>query len=301
MSRPQIQAFFDADTNTVSYIVTDPASRHCAIIDPVLNYAAQSGHTRYDGAQRIVDAVRDQQLTVDWLLETHVHADHLSAAPWIQQQLGGKLTIGEHIRTVQDTFGRIFNAGSEFARDGRQFDHLFRDGETYTVGNMEARAIHTPGHTPACMSHVIGDAVFVGDTLFMPDYGTARCDFPGGDARTLYRSIQKLLALPDATRMFLCHDYLPEGREELVWETTVAEQRKHNIHVHEGTSEDTFVSMREARDATLDMPRLILPSVQVNMRAGHLPSAEDNGVRYLKIPLNTLGAISSRVTTDEER
>ena len=301
MSRPQIQAFFDADTNTVSYIVTDPASSHCAIIDPVLNYAAQSGHTRYDGAQRIVDAVRDQQLTVDWLLETHVHADHLSAAPWIQQQLGGKLAIGEHIRTVQDTFGRIFNAGSEFARDGRQFDHLFRDGETYTVGNMEARAIHTPGHTPACMSHVIGDAVFVGDTLFMPDYGTARCDFPGGDARTLYRSIQKLLVLPDATRMFLCHDYLPEGREELVWETTVAEQRKHNIHVHEGTSEDTFVSMREARDATLDMPRLILPSVQVNMRAGHLPSAEDNGVRYLKIPLNTLGAISSRVTTDEER
>ena len=301
MSRPQIQAFFDADTNTVSYIVTDPASRHCAIIDPALNYAAQSAHTRYDGAPRIVDAVRDQQLTVDWLLETHVHADHLSAAPWIQQQLGGKLAIGEHIRTVQDTFGRIFNAGSEFARDGRQFDHLFRDGETYTVGNMEARAIHTPGHTPACMSHVIGDAVFVGDTLFMPDYGTARCDFPGGDARTLYRSIQKLLALPDATRMFLCHDYLPEGREELVWETTVAEQRKHNIHVHEGTSEDTFVSMREARDATLDMPRLILPSVQVNMRAGHLPSAEDNGVRYLKIPLNTLGAISSRVTTDEER
>lgn len=301
MSRPQIQAFFDADTNTVSYIVTDPASRHCAIIDPVLNYAAQSGHTHYDGAQRIVDAVRDQQLTVDWLLETHVHADHLSAAPWIQQQLGGKLAIGEHIRTVQDTFGRIFNAGSEFARDGRQFDHLFRDGEAYTVGNMEARAIHTPGHTPACMSHVIGDAVFVGDTLFMPDYGTARCDFPGGDARTLYRSIQKLLALPDATRMFLCHDYLPEGREELVWETTVAEQRKHNIHAHEGTSEDTFVSMREARDATLDMPRLILPSVQVNMRAGHLPPAEDNGVRYLKIPLNTLGAISSRVTTDEER
>ncbi len=301
MSRPRIQALVDAATNTVSYSATDPAARHCAIIDPVLNYAAQSGHTRYDGAQRIVDAVRDQQLTVDWLLETHVHADHLSAAPWIQQQLGGKLAIGEHIRTVQDTFGRIFNAGSEFARDGRQFDHLFRDGETYTVGNMEARAIHTPGHTPACMSHVIGDAVFVGDTLFMPDYGTARCDFPGGDARTLYRSIQKLLALPDATRMFLCHDYLPEGREELVWETTVAEQRKHNIHVHEGTSEDTFVSMREARDATLDMPRLILPSVQVNMRAGHLPSAEDNGVRYLKIPLNTLGAISSRVTTDEER
>lgn len=297
MSRPQIQAFFDADTNTVSYIVTDPATKHCVIIDPVLNYAAQSGHTRYDGARRIVDAVRDQQLTVDWLLETHVHADHLSAAPWIQQQLGGKLAIGEHIRTVQDTFGRIFNAGTEFARDGRQFDHLFRDGETYTVGNMEAWAIHTPGHTPACMSHLIGDAVFVGDTLFMPDYGTARCDFPGGDARTLYRSIQKLLSLPDATRMFLCHDYLPEGRDELVWETTVAEQRKHNIHVHEGTSEDTFVSMRETRDATLDMPRLILPSVQVNMRAGHLPPAEDNGVQYLKIPLNTLGA---EQTTDED-
>ncbi len=288
MSRPDVTAFFDQQTNTVSYVVTDPATDHCAIVDSVLDYNPNAGRTSLSSAQQIVDHVKKNQLTVDWLLETHVHADHLSAAPWIQEQVGGKLAIGEHICTVQETFGKVFNAGTEFARDGRQFDHLFKDGEPYKVGSIDAYPIHTPGHTPACMSHVIGDAVFVGDTLFMPDYGTARCDFPGGDARTLYRSIQKLLALPDATRMFLCHDYLPEGRDELVWETTVAEQRKHNIHVHEGTSEDDFVSMRETRDATLDMPRLILPSVQVNMRAGHLPPAEDNGVQYLKIPLNNL-------------
>ena len=298
MSRPDVTAFFDPQTNTVSYVVTDPATDHCAIVDSVLDYNPNAGRTSISSAQQIVDHVKKNQLTVDWLLETHVHADHLSAAPWIQEQVGGKLAIGEHICTVQETFGKVFNAGTEFARDGRQFDHLFKDGEPYKVGSIDAYPIHTPGHTPACMSHVIGDAVFVGDTLFMPDYGTARCDFPGGDARTLYRSIQKLLALPDATRMFLCHDYLPEGRDELVWETTVAEQRKHNIHVHEGTSEDDFVSMRETRDATLDMPRLILPSVQVNMRAGHLPPAEDNGVQYLKIPLNTLGA---EQTTDEDR
>ena len=288
MSRPEVKAFFDHDTNTVSYVVIDPQTRHCAIVDSVLDYAPNAGRTRHASAQLIVDYVKQENLTVDWLLETHVHADHLSAAPWIQQQLGGKLAIGEHIRTVQETFGKVFNAGTEFARDGRQFDHLFKDGETYHVGNLEARAIHTPGHTPACMSHVIGDAVFVGDTLFMPDYGTARCDFPGGDARTLYQSIQKLLALPDETRMFLCHDYLPESRQEFVWETTVGDQRQHNIHVHEGISEEDFVTMRETRDATLDMPRLILPSVQVNMRAGHLPPEEDNGVSYLKIPLNAL-------------
>ncbi len=288
MSRPDVTAFFDPQTNTVSYVVTDPATDHCAIVDSVLDYNPNAGRTSISSAQQIVDHVKKNQLTVDWLLETHVHADHLSAAPWIQEQVGGKLAIGEHICTVQETFGKVFNAGTEFARDGRQFDHLFKDGEPYKVGSIDAYPIHTPGHTPACMSHVIGDAVFVGDTLFMPDYGTARCDFPGGDARTLYRSIQKLLALPDQTRVFLCHDYLPEGREEFSWETTVGEQRKHNIHVHEGISEDDFVSMRESRDATLDMPRLILPSVQVNMRAGHLPPAEDNGVQYLKIPLNNL-------------
>lgn len=288
MSSPQVESFFDPSTNTASYVVVDSQTRHCAIIDPVLDYNASAGRTAYDSAQRLVDFVRAENLTVDWLLETHVHADHLSAAPWIQEQVGGRLAIGDHIRQVQDTFGKVFNAGTGFARDGSQFDHLFKDGETYKVGNIEARAIHTPGHTPACMSHVIGDAVFVGDTLFMPDYGTARCDFPGGDARTLYRSIQKLLALPDDTRMFLCHDYLPESRDEFHWETTVGEQRRGNIHVHEGVSEQEFVSMREKRDATLGMPRLILPSVQVNMRAGHMPPAEANGVHYLKIPLNAL-------------
>jgi glyoxylase-like metal-dependent hydrolase (beta-lactamase superfamily II) len=288
MSRPTVKAFFDNDTNTVSYVVTDPQTRRCAIVDSVLDYDPKAGRTRHDSASQIVAYVKQEALTVDWLLETHVHADHLSAAPWIQEQVGGKLAIGEHIRTVQETFGKVFNAGTEFARDGRQFDHLFADGDTYQVGNIEARAIHTPGHTPACMSHVIGDAVFVGDTLFMPDYGTARCDFPGGDARTLYQSVQKLLALPDDTRMYLCHDYLPENRSEYQWETTVGDQRRDNIHVHEGVSEEEFVSMREKRDATLDMPRLILPSVQINMRAGHLPPEEDNGVSYLKIPLNAL-------------
>lgn len=284
----QVQSFFDPATNTVSYIVSDPATHHCAVIDSVLDYDPSAGRTSTESAQRIVDAVREQHLTVDWLLETHAHADHLSAAPWIQEQVGGKLAIGEHIKTVQEVFGKIFNAGTEFARDGSQFDQLFADGVEYSVGSIPARAIHTPGHTPACMSHIIGDAVFVGDTLFMPDYGTARCDFPGGDARTLYRSIQKLMALPDETRMFLCHDYLPEGRTEYRWETTVGEQRRHNIHVHEGVTEDEFVARREARDATLGMPRLILPSVQVNMRAGHLPPAESNGTHYLKIPVNAL-------------
>ncbi|MGB7756869.1 MAG: MBL fold metallo-hydrolase [Salinisphaera sp.] len=283
-----VQAFFDSDTNTVSYIVNDPATHHCAIIDSVLDYEPNAGRISYDSAQRIVDTVRDQGLAVDWLLETHAHADHLSAAPWIQQQVGGKLAIGEHIKTVQDVFGKIFNAGTEFARDGSQFDQLFADGAHYSVGSIPARAMHTPGHTPACMSHIIGDAVFVGDTLFMPDYGTARCDFPGGDARTLYRSIQKLMALPDETRLFMCHDYLPDGRRQYHWETTVGEQRRTNIHVHEGVTEDEFVAMREARDATLGMPRLILPSVQINMRAGHLPPEESNGVHYLKIPLDTL-------------
>ena len=285
---PQVESFFDPVTNTVSYVVIDPQSRRCALVDSVLDYDAASGHTSYAGAQKLVDFVRAQNLTVDWLLETHVHADHLSAAPWLQEQVGGKLAIGDHIRTVQHTFGKVFNAGTDFARDGSQFDHLFHDGDHYQVGELQARALHTPGHTPACMSHLIGDALFVGDTLFMPDYGTARCDFPGGDARTLYRSIRKLLALPDETRVFLCHDYLPEGRDRFCWQTTIGEQRRHNIHVHEGISEAQFVAMREERDATLGMPRLILPSVQVNMRAGHLPPPEDNGVQYMKIPLNRL-------------
>jgi len=285
---PQVESFFDPVTNTVSYVVIDPHSRHCALVDSVLDYDAAAGRTSYAGAQKLVDFVRAQNLTVDWLLETHVHADHLSAAPWLQEQVGGKLAIGDHIRTVQDTFGKVFNAGTDFARDGSQFDHLFHDGDSYQVGDLQARALHTPGHTPACMSHLIGDALFVGDTLFMPDYGTARCDFPGGDARTLYRSIRKLLALPDETRVFLCHDYLPEGRDRFCWQTTIGEQRRHNIHVHEGISEAQFVAMREERDATLGMPRLILPSVQVNMRAGHLPPPEDNGVQYMKIPLNRL-------------
>lgn len=288
MSRPNVTAFFDPDTFTVSYVVADPESQQCAIIDSVLDYNPNAGRTQYTSAQAIVDFVKENGLTVEWLIETHVHADHLSAAPWLQQQLGGKLAIGEHIRTVQDTFGKVFNAGSEFARDGSQFDHLFKDGERYTIGNLACQAIHTPGHTPACMSHLIGDAVFVGDTLFMPDYGSARCDFPGGDAQTLFRSVRKLLELPAETRMFLCHDYLPEGRTEYQWETTVGEQREHNIHVHDGISEAEFVTMRETRDAKLDMPRLILPSVQVNMRAGHMPPAEGNGVTYLKIPVNAL-------------
>lgn len=288
MSKPNVKAFFDPDTFTVSYVVADPATKQCAIVDSVLDYNPNSGRTSHTSAQAIVDFVNTNDLTVEWLIETHVHADHLSAAPWLQQQLGGKLAIGEHIRTVQDTFGKVFNAETEFARDGRQFDHLFKDGDTYNVGSLDCRAIHTPGHTPACMSHLIGDALFVGDTLFMPDYGSARCDFPGGDARTLFRSVRKLLALPGETRMFLCHDYLPEGRTEYQWQTTVDAQRKHNIHVHDGISEDEFVEMRERRDATLDMPRLILPSVQVNMRAGHMPPADDNGVTYLKIPVNAL-------------
>lgn len=288
MSRPHVQSFFDDDTFTVSYVVTDPATKRCAIVDSVLDYDPKSGRTSKASADRIIEYVKSEGLEVEWILETHVHADHLSAAPYLHEKLGGKLAIGEHIRTVQDTFGKVFNAGTDFARDGSQFDHLFADGDSFRVGDIEARALHTPGHTPACMTYVIGDAGFVGDTLFMPDFGTARCDFPGGDARALFRSIRKIMALPDETRLFMCHDYLPESRGEHVWETTVGEERKHNVHVHEGVSEDDFVRMRTERDSQLDMPRLILPSVQVNMRAGHLPPAEDNGVRYLKIPVDAL-------------
>ncbi len=288
MSRPRVEAFFDEDTMTISYVVTDPATQKCAIVDSVLDYDPKAGRTSSTSADRIIDHVKKQGLEVEWLLETHVHADHLSAAPWLQEQLGGKLAIGDNIRVVQDTFGKVFNAGTDFARNGSQFDHLFTDGETYKVGEIEARALHTPGHTPACMTHVIGDAGFVGDTIFMPDFGTARCDFPGGDARTLFRSIQKIMALPDETRLFMCHDYLPDTRSDYAWETTVGDQRKNNIHVHEGVAEEDFVQMRTERDQKLQMPRLILPSVQVNMRAGHFPPAENNGVSYLKIPVNAL-------------
>ncbi|GIZ13924.1 MBL fold metallo-hydrolase [Pseudomonas sp. NCCP-436] len=283
-----ITPFFDPATFTYSYVVSDPDSGRCAIIDSVLDYDAASGRTSHAGAERIVAHVRAQGLTVDWLLETHVHADHLSAAPYLRQELGGRLAIGAQITQVQRTFGELFNAGSGFARDGRQFDRLFADGERFRIGGLDAQALHTPGHTPACMTYVVGDAAFVGDTLFMPDYGTARCDFPGGDARVLYRSIQRLFALPDATRLFLCHDYKAPGREHFHYQSTVAEQRAHNVHVREGVGEDAFVAMRRQRDATLFMPALILPSVQVNMRGGELPPPEDNGVRYLKVPLNVL-------------
>ncbi len=283
-----VEPFFDPATFTYSYVVSDPETRQCAVIDSVLDYDPASGRTSHATAQRLVDYVREQDLKVQWLLETHVHADHLSAAPYLKQQLGGCMAIGDRITVVQNTFGKLFNAGTEFATDGRQFDHLFQDEETFQVGNVPARAIHTPGHTPACMTYVIGDAAFVGDTLFMPDYGTARCDFPGGDARTLYHSIQKLFALPGETRVFMCHDYKAPGRDEFLYETTIAAEREHNVHVHSGISEQQFVDMRTARDATLTMPTLILPSVQINMRGGELPAPESNGTRYLKIPLDVL-------------
>ncbi|MFI7864692.1 MBL fold metallo-hydrolase [Ectopseudomonas khazarica] len=286
--QPDVVEFFDPATYTYSYVVIDPTSQHCAIIDSVLDYDAASGRTSYASAERIVAFVRARGLHVEWLLETHVHADHLSAAPFLKRELGGQLAIGENIRVVQNTFGKLFNAGSEFATDGSQFDRLLRDGDEFRIGELRGRALHTPGHTPACMTYLIGDAGFVGDTLFMPDYGTARCDFPGGDAHVLFQSIQKLFALPDETRLFMCHDYKAAGRDDFRNQTTVAEQRAHNVHVHQGIAEADFVAMRRERDATLGMPNLILPSVQVNMRAGQLPPAEGNGTRYLKIPLDVL-------------
>lgn len=284
--RPVVRSFFDPDTYTISHVVRDPASRACAIIDSVLDFDPAAGRTSTRSAQTLVDYVKAESLEVQWLLETHAHADHLSAAPWLQQQLGGALAIGAQIIQVQEVFGKLFNAGTEFARDGSQFDRLFADGDQFRVGSLEAAVLHVPGHTPACLAYVIGDAVFPGDTLFMPDYGSARCDFPGGSAAQLYRSAQRLLSLPAAARMFLCHDYKAPGREEYAWETTIGAQRSHNIHLHEGVDEASFVALREARDASLPMPRLLLPSVQVNMRAGRLPPAEDNGVRYLKLPLD---------------
>jgi len=288
MTRPDVTAFFDEPTFTVSYVVTDPATKTCAVVDSVLDFDPASGRTNTESADEIIEFIQKNELTVAWILETHVHADHLSAAPYLQEKLGGKIAIGSEIRTVQDTFGKIFNEGTRFQRDGSQFDKLMVDGDTFRIGTMEARAMHTPGHTPACMTYIVGDAAFVGDTMFMPDYGTARADFPGGDARTLYRSIKKVLSLPPETRLFMCHDYKAPGRDEYKWETTVAEERAHNVHVHDGVSEDEFVAMREARDATLSMPRLILPSIQINMRAGQMPEPEENGTSYLKLPLNTL-------------
>lgn len=281
---PDVKGFFDEDSNTVSYIVSDPATGKAAIVDSVLDFDYASGTISYEHADSLIAEVTARGLTLDWLIETHVHADHLSAAPYIQSKLGGKIGISEHIVRVQDVFGKIFNAGTEFERDGSQFDQLFKDGDEYHIGSITAKAIHTPGHTPACMAHHIGDAVFVGDTLFMPDGGTARADFPGGDARALYRSIKKILELPQQTRMFVCHDYAPNGRA-FVWETSVGEQVEKNIHVGGGISEDSFVEMREARDATLAMPKLIMPSIQVNMRAGNMPPSEGDGEVYLKVPI----------------
>jgi glyoxylase-like metal-dependent hydrolase (beta-lactamase superfamily II) len=287
MQEPTIQSFFDPDTNTVTHVVSDPDTLRAAIIDSVLDFDPKSGRTSHASAERIIDHVRQAGLTVEWLLETHAHADHLSAAPYLKEKLGGRTGIGRHIRDVQQVFKNIFNA-KDMNTEGADFDHLFDDGEQFKIGQLDVRVLHTPGHTPACLSYVIGNNAFVGDTLFMPDYGTARCDFPGGDAATLYRSIHKVLALAPDTRLHLCHDYPPpEGRPPM-WVTTVAEQRAQNIHVHDGITEPAFVSMRTARDKTLAMPTLILPAVQVNVRAGKLPPPEDNGVRYLKLPINLL-------------
>lgn len=287
-ARPAVTPFFDEDTSTVCYVVRDPASRRCAIIDSVRDYDAASGRTSHCSADEVVRYVTGEHLEVEWILETHAHADHLTAAPYLQAKLGGRTGIGANIVTVQEVFARLFNVEPGFATDGSQFDVLFEDGDTFTIGGMTGRVMHTPGHTPACSTYVIGDAAFVGDTLFMPDYGTARCDFPGGDAGTLYRSIRRILSLPAETRLFTCHDYKAPGRDTYAWESTVGQQRAGNVHVHDGVDEAAFVRMRTERDAGLDMPRLILPSIQVNIRAGELPPPEANGTRYLKIPIDVL-------------
>ncbi|MFC3175495.1 MBL fold metallo-hydrolase [Novosphingobium bradum] len=286
--RPIVRTFFDEPTFTATHVVHDPVTRRAAIIDSVMDFDQAAGRTSHASADAVIAYVREQNLAVDWLLETHAHADHLSDAPYLKKYLGGKVVIGRDIVTVQNVFAGVFNEPASFARDGSQFDHLMDDGEAFRIGNLPAIALHVPGHTPACLAYVIGDAVFVGDTLFMPDYGSARADFPGGDARTLFRSIRRLMALPDATRVFLCHDYKAPGRDNFVWETSIGAEREDNVHVRDGIDEDTFVAMREARDQTLGMPRLILPSIQVNIRAGHLPEPEANGVSYLKLPLNLL-------------
>ena len=286
--QPDVEAFFDEATFTVSFVVTDPESRKCAVVDSVLDFDYSSGRTDTKSADAIVAFVKEQSLEAVWLLETHVHADHLSAAPYLQERLGGKIGIGEKITVVQDTFGKVFNEGTRFQRDGSQFDRLFKEGDRFEIGALQGRVLHTPGHTPACLTYVIGDAAFVGDTLFMPDFGTARADFPGGSAEALYASIQKILALPDETRIFVGHDYKAPGRDTFAWETTVAEQKALNVHVGGGATAEDFVRMREARDATLDMPKLIIPSIQVNMRAGQMPEPDDSGKRFLKVPVNEL-------------
>jgi len=286
--KPDVTAFFDEATNTISYVVRDPAGSACAIVDSVLDFDYASGRTDTASAGRIAAHVRDAGLDVQWLLETHVHADHLSAAPWLQERLGGRIGIGENIRMVQETFGKVFNEGTEFRRDGSQFDRLFAEGDSFHIGQLRGDVLHTPGHTPACLTYVIGDAAFVGDTLFMPDFGTARCDFPGGSSAMLYASIQKILALPEETRIFVGHDYKAPGREEYAWETTVGEQKARNVHVGGGRDEASFVRMRDERDATLPMPRLIIPSLQVNMRAGRMPPTDDRGGVFLKVPVNRL-------------
>lgn len=288
MLNPDVQSFFHPATNTITYVVADPDSSRCAVIDSVLDYDPNSGRTRTDAADEVIAAIRDRGLGVDWILETHIHADHLTAAPYFKERLGGVIAIGARVVEVQNTFGDVFNAGPDFLTDGSQFDHLLADGETFAIGGLTATAMHTPGHTPACGCYHIGDAVFVGDTIFMPDAGTARCDFPGGSAETLYASLQRILALPEETRLFVGHDYGADGTREIAWETTVGEERAHNIHCAAGVSENDYVARRRARDATLNMPRLILPSVQVNMRAGRFPPADENGMTYLKIPLNAV-------------
>jgi glyoxylase-like metal-dependent hydrolase (beta-lactamase superfamily II) len=298
----QVEGFFDPATSTISYLVVDPDTRRCALIDSVLDYDPKSGRTSTESADKLVARVAKLGAQLEWILETHVHADHLTAAPYLQDKLGGRIAIGQHITTVQEVFGQLFNTGPEVARDGRQFDHLFKDEEHFGIGNLTCRALHTPGHTPACMTYVISNgnqtAAFVGDTLFMPDYGTARCDFPGGDARTLFRSINKVLSLPEDTVLYMCHDYQPAGRE-VQFVSSVADERANNIHVRNGISEEQFVAMRNRRDASMAMPTLILPSVQINMRAGHLPDPETNGTRYLKIPLNVAGPAPGRPVTEK--
>jgi glyoxylase-like metal-dependent hydrolase (beta-lactamase superfamily II) len=284
----QIQAFFDLPSKTYSYVVADTELKKCAVIDPVLEYTSAIGRTGTDGADKIIGYIQEQGFDLEWILETHVHADHLSSASYIKRQLGAKVAIGDAINTVQKTFGKLFNAGPEFAKDGSQFDCLFGDNEVFSIGSLQVRVMHTPGHTPACLSYLINDAVFVGDTLFMPDYGTARCDFPGGDAKALYQSIQRLFSLNETTRVFVCHDYLPQGRTDYRYESSIAEQKQHNIHIHTGITEQSFIDMRNRRDATLNKPELLLPSVQINMRAGDMPEPEDNGISYLKIPMNRL-------------
>ena len=285
---PEVKAFFDSATNTVSYVVRDPQGHGAAIIDSVLDYDQAAGRTQTDSADAILAYVQAEDLNVEWILESHVHADHLSAAPYLQEQLGGKIGIGAQITVVQDTFGKVFNEGTKFQRDGSQFDALFKDGDSFHIGQLRGDVLHTPGHTPACLTYVIEDAAFVGDTLFMPDFGTARCDFPGGSSTDLYESIQRILTLPDDTRIFVGHDYKAPGRDEFAWETTVGEQKALNIHVGAGRSIEDFVEMRDARDAQLGMPRLILPSIQINMRGGRMPEAENDGNVYLKVPMNRM-------------